>query len=71
MSSSEVREEVRRLKQRVEEQRAEIGGLREDNETLNEANMAMHDALATANKNVRWLNNQLQEQDEEISNLSF
>jgi predicted nucleic acid-binding Zn-ribbon protein len=69
MSSSELYEEIGRLKQRVDDQRVEIGGLREDNETLNEANLAMHEALATANENVRWLDHQLQAQDEEISKL--
>lgn len=69
MSSSELYEEIGRLKERVDDKREEVKGLKEDNETLNAANLAMHRALAEANENVRWLNHQLQAQDEEISKL--
>ena len=49
MDSPELYEEIGRMKQRVDRQRAEIAVLKEKTRVLDQANMAMHEALAIAN----------------------
>ncbi len=80
MATFELYEEIGRLKQQVDYLGEANGRLRETNETLDEANIAMHDELARANRalrkdgiekgrlhdDIRRLNEELELQNEEI-----
>lgn len=85
MSTSEFYEEIGRLRQRIEDLGGANGRLREMNETLDEANIAMHDELAKANRalkrdekekdrlhnDIRRLNEELETQNQEIGKSDF